>query len=83
MSESASALMHKTTHLPAKMAANGSAGAATLLPIDTFGQFLNAHGVWLLSYAEWIKVVGAIWISILIIETIGKYIKKIIERVKK
>lgn len=83
MNGSAGELQNIHHHLTAKIAINGSAGAATLTPSQVFGDFLNTHGVWVLSYAEWIKVIGAVWVSILIVETVVKHSKALIKKVKK
>lgn len=83
MSESANGLIHKILQLSPKLAINGSAGAATLVPSHTLGQALNTHGVWLLSYAEWIKITGAIWVLLLIIESLVRHCKSLIKVVKK
>lgn len=64
---------------------NGTAAGTAIVPVETFGNYLNVNGMWLLSYAEWCKIVGTIWIAILILEKIGvlKLIKRLIAKVKK
>lgn len=80
MKESVGELIHKVGHLGPKAAVNGGAGAATLTPQPMFGEFLNTNGVWLLSYSEWIKVIGAIWVTILIVEALVKHTKSLIKK---
>lgn len=82
MSANANALI-KLNHLSPKIAVNSGAGAATIVPTYSFGQYLNTHGIWVLSYAEWIKVIGCVWISLLIVEFLAKNIKLLISKAKK
>ena len=72
-------------HVSPKLAVNGSAAGTAILPVQTFGNYLNENGIWLLSYAEWCKIVGTIWVLLLILEKIGilKLIKRLIAKVKK
>lgn len=32
---------------------------------------LAEHGVWILSFASWMQIIGCLWISLLILEKIG------------
>jgi hypothetical protein len=79
----ASSVHHSSHHLAGKIMTNSAAGAATLTPLDIFGNYLNTHGLWLLSWAEWIKVIGAIWVTILIIETCVKHGRVIYRKIKR
>lgn len=80
MSGNANVWLHKLQHLNPKFAVNGSAGVATLVPTYEFGQFLNTHGIGVLSWAEIIKIIGAIWVTFLILEATFKYSKKVLQK---
>ena len=60
-------------HAAPKVTINTGAAGSAIAPSQVFGEYLNTHGVWLLSYAEWCKVVGTIWILLLIMEKIGLF----------
>lgn len=86
MKESVGELIHKMSSFGPKIATgtvNGGAGAVTLAPQQVFGEFLNQNGIGLLSYSEIIKIIGAIWVSLLIIEYLAKYIRCLIKKAKK
>lgn len=68
MKENVAGLIEKSHYLSAKIVANGSAATATIAPSDMFGNYLNSNFIGFLSYAEWMKVVGCLWIILLTIE---------------
>jgi len=49
----------------------GAAGGV-VTPTPVYGDFLTTHGIWVMSIAEWMKVVGTIYIILLIISLIIK-----------
>jgi len=63
------------------------AGGLVVSAEATKGHYVNLseHGIWVLSFASWMQVIGCIWISILILEKIGvfKLIKHIYMKCKK
>lgn len=60
----------------------GAAGGI-FVPAYVYGDYLATNGMWHLSYAEWFKVVGAIYIMCLLIQMAGKAIIKIYDRLIK
>lgn len=63
------------------------AGSLVVSAEATKGHYidLSHSGLWILSFASWMQIIGCIWISILIIEKIGviSLIKYIFSRFKK
>jgi len=63
------------------------AGSLVVSAEATKGHYVNLseHGIWILSFASWMQVIGSLWISILILEKIGvfKLIKYIYSKFKK
>jgi len=63
------------------------AGSLVVSAEATKGNYidLSQSGVWILSFASWMQIIGCIWISILILEKIGifKLIKFLCEKIKK
>lgn len=53
-----------------KTSAIGAAGAA-IAPSDVFGEYLLTHGIGVLSYSEWIRVIGCLYVLILIAKMAG------------
>lgn len=52
--------------VPADKAVGVTAAGASAAPSPVYGEYLTTHGVWLLSYAEWIQVIGAIYVATLL-----------------
>ena len=63
------------------------AGGLVVSAEATKGGYLNLsdHGIWILSFASWMQIIGCLWISILILEKIGvfKLIKYLYSKFKK
>ncbi len=58
-----------------KQAVEGLTGATaagnTALPYEAYADYLITHGYWLMSYADWLKVIGGIYMLILILKSLG------------
>ncbi len=67
------------------LAASGTLAAATsYVPAHVFGQFLTTNGMGILSYAEWLQVLGGIYVFSLLIRTVvWPCIKPIIDLIRK
>lgn len=53
-------------------ATTGTAAAGnTALPYNAYTDYLLEHGFWLMNYADWLKVIGGIYMLILILKSIG------------
>lgn len=58
----------------------GAAGGV-LTPMPIYGDFLTTHGFWLMSYAEWMKVVGTVYITVLLWDTlVMRLYNKVVKR---
>lgn len=53
-----------------KTSAVGAVGAA-IAPNYAFGEYLMTHGIGVLSYSEWIRVIGCLYVLILICKMAG------------
>lgn len=53
-----------------------SAAGASSAPAPAYGEYLTTHGVWMLSYAEWIQVIGAVYVATLLTKMLGGWIKR-------
>ena len=60
------------TELAPKLAASGAA----VSPSTIYGDFLATQGFLFLSFGEWIRVLGAIYIGTMLIKTIYQFFKK-------
>lgn len=62
-----------------------SSTGVVVAPEEMFGEFLTTHGVWLLSYSEWMKVLGSIYILFLLIKLLSevKAVKAIYKFIKR
>ena len=60
-----------------------AASGGVVAPTPVYGTFLTENGFWLMSYAEWFKVIGCIYIILLIIGMIIKAYKHVYEKVRK
>lgn len=54
-----------------------SAAGGVVAPTEIYGSFLTNNGLWLLSYAEWMKVIGSLYISMMIIGLLIKTVSYI------
>lgn len=50
----------------------GAAGGV-ITPTQVYGDFLNTNGLWLMSYAEWMKAMASLYIIFLIISILFKF----------
>lgn len=57
--------------VPIDRAAGVGAAGASSAPAPIYGEYLTTHGMWLLSYAEWIQVVGAVYVAVLLLKMSG------------
>jgi hypothetical protein len=58
--------------------ATGTAGTlAAVAPTESYGDFLTSHGLFVLSYAEWIQVIGAIWVLCLIVDFGIRFVRRL------
>lgn len=64
--------MLSPTELAPKIAASGVA----ISPSTIYGEFLATQGFFFLSYGEWIRVLGAIYIGTMLAKTIYQFVKK-------
>jgi len=53
-----------------KLIAAGATGTA-VAPTNIFGEYLVTHGVWILSYGEWLRVIAGLYVVLLV----GKLLK--------
>lgn len=53
----------------------GAAGASAA-PTPAYGEYLTTHGVGLLSYAEWIQVIGAVYVLTLLCKMAGGWLSR-------
>jgi len=60
---------------PSEIAPKMVAGGAAVSPATMYGDFLATQGFWLLSYGEWIRVLGALYIGTMLIKTLYQFIK--------
>ncbi len=59
---------------PAIEGTTGTIGAGnTMAPYDVYADFLINHGFWIMSYADWLKVIGGIYCLLLILKMIGTF----------
>lgn len=61
----------------------GTAGAmAAVAPTESMnqvmGDFLSSHGFWILTYTEWMKVIGTIWVLCLIADFLLRQIRRLL-----
>lgn len=76
-----------TTTIATKTAIANSAGvlsaANTAAPYEIYGDILTTHGFWIMSWASWLKVIGGIYILVLILKFLGffKLLKWIFSRI--
>jgi len=53
------------------VASSGTVAAgASSAPTNLYGEYLTANGIYFLSYAEWIQVLGAIYVFTLLCRTV-------------
>lgn len=57
-----------TLTAPAKVGVVAAGASAAPAPI--YGAYLTTHGVYALSYAEWIQVLGSIYVATLLVKMI-------------
>jgi hypothetical protein len=50
-----------------------AAAGASSAPTPIYGDFLTTHGMWILSYAEWIQVIGSIYVAFLLLKVTGVF----------
>lgn len=62
--------------VPADRAIGLGAAGASAAPTPAYGEYLTTHGVGLLSYAEWIQVIGAVYVLTLLTKMMGGWIKR-------
>lgn len=63
----------------------GSVAAGSITaPTPLYGSYLTSNGIWLLSYAEWMQVLGSIYVVYLLSKAFANSSvgKKIIGKVK-
>lgn len=62
-----------------------AAAGASSAPTPLYGTFLNDHGLMALSYAEWIQVIGCIYVLTLLYKMTGlnKVVDCVISKIKK
>jgi hypothetical protein len=41
-----------------------------------YGDYLTTHGVWLLSYAEWLQVLGGLYVATLLVKMGAGWIQR-------
>ncbi len=46
---------------------------ASAAPTPIYGYYLTTHGIWLLSWAEWIQVIGSIYVACLLLKWMGVF----------
>jgi len=70
-----------------KIVSGVGAGSLVVSAEATKGGYIDlAHnGIWILSFASWMQVIGCLWISLLILEKIGvfKLVKYLFEKFRK
>jgi hypothetical protein len=59
-----------THHLTSKFVAGAATGAA-IAPNFMFPNYLNTHGIGVLTYSEYLKIIGGAYIVILILKMLG------------
>lgn len=59
-----------SAHHVDKVAGVAAAGASSA-PAPVYGEFLTTNGFWLLSYAEWLQVLGAVYVVCLLLRMSG------------
>lgn len=71
-------------HLTNKTIVVASTGVAaagtTMVPQDQFNEFLITNGYGVLSYAEWMKVIGTVYILYLLLSPSFKFISKQVKK---
>jgi len=65
------AMNHLTTKVTGVAASGGVVAPTTL-----YGEFLTTHGLWLLSYAELMKIVGTFYILFLLMKPLVNLVRK-------
>lgn len=45
-----------------------TATGASAAPAQVYGQYLTTHGIFILSYAEWIQILGAFYVAYLLLK---------------
>jgi hypothetical protein len=53
-----------------------SAAGASAAPTPMYGDYLATHGIWLLSYAEWLQVLGGLYVATLLIKMCAGWIQR-------
>jgi len=62
--------------VPIERVAGVSAAGASAAPTPMYGDYLTAHGVWLLSYAEWLQVLGGLYVATLLVKMGASWIQR-------
>lgn len=66
--------------VPIERAVGVGAAGASAAPTPMYGEYLATHGIWLLSYAEWIQVIGAVYVATLLVKMFGGWIGRRLRR---
>ena len=61
--------------VPVDRAVGVGAAGASATPAPVYGEYLTTHGLWLLSYAEWIQVIGAIYVATLLVKMASGWLR--------
>ena len=59
-----------SVHLTAPAKVGVVAVGASAAPAPIYGTYLTTHGIYALSYAEWIQVLGSIYVASLLVKMI-------------
>lgn len=62
--------------VPVERAVGVGAAGASAAPTPIYGAYLTSHGVWLLSYAEWLQVLGGIYVAVLLVKMAGGWLSR-------
>lgn len=62
--------------VPVDRAVGVGAAGASATPAPVYGEYLTTHGLGLLSYAEWIQVIGAVYVATLLIKMAGGWLSR-------
>lgn len=63
--------MQNKVRQAAEATTGATAAGNTILPYDAYSDYLVTHGFWVMSYADWSKVIGTVYIVVLILKTLG------------
>jgi polyferredoxin len=66
--------------VPIDRAVGVGAAGASAAPAPVYGEYLTTHGLGLLSYAEWIQVIGAVYVATLLARMFCGWIGRRVKR---